>query len=265
MAVLFCKCSFYSLFFVWWYFLFRKDAFPGADGSTIDAMTALASQIPIYGTDAQTPLKEDLDGYQKINITSIINGDVNTLMYSIKHPITFIWNENVEGDWFATDAAYQNNTLWGAGTYKSVYDPCPTGWRVPPTGTWGDFSRTADVDKPLNGTFPCYIKGVANEQGKSGDYHQANGRLYQTQSNPNASFAWYPTNGMLGSRNGNLGSVGLSGFVWSAKSMNTGAQNMNFSLTQIYLGGLHTLARGFAVRCVQESREGELKEGDKGE
>lgn len=54
---------------------------------------------------------------------------VGTVEYAVKNPLTFISStaEN-QGNWL-----YQNNRddLWSATGKKSMYDPCPYGWRVP--------------------------------------------------------------------------------------------------------------------------------------
>lgn len=54
---------------------------------------------------------------------------IGTVEYSVKHPVTFITStEENQGNWL-----YQNNRndLWSASGKKSMYDPCPNGWRVP--------------------------------------------------------------------------------------------------------------------------------------
>lgn len=63
-----------------------------------------------------------------------------TLEYAVSHPTTLC---NYSVDWLK----FQNDNLWGnplkvnpAGGYekgsKSIYDPCPPGWRVPPYDTF---------------------------------------------------------------------------------------------------------------------------------
>ena len=62
------------------------------------------------------------------------SSETGTVEYAIAHPTTFITNpacvdsENGDGigDWMYA----ANSTLWN-GTTKSLYDPCPYGWRVP--------------------------------------------------------------------------------------------------------------------------------------
>ena len=49
--------------------------------------------------------------------------------------------DNTTEDWNISP----NDALWGDGIAKSVYDPCPEGWRVPPGGTWDDFGSAWDA------------------------------------------------------------------------------------------------------------------------
>ena len=72
-----------------------------------------------------------------------------TVEYTIKHPMEFIFNSqnseyngdsgNGVGDWLTTS----DNTLWGEES-KSVYDPCPYGWRVPTSLDYQIFALNDD-------------------------------------------------------------------------------------------------------------------------
>ncbi|MBQ5843625.1 MAG: hypothetical protein IIW52_02050 [Alistipes sp.] len=74
---------------------------------------------------------------------------VGTVEYAIANPMTFITNsacvdsENGDGigDWLHTP----DNNLW-SGTTKSLYDPCPYGWRVPAGSDFDILSLTAEED-----------------------------------------------------------------------------------------------------------------------
>lgn len=57
-------------------------------------------------------------------------GDANALSASIQHPGSFINKGASCADWYAT--SNQDAALWGGtGGSKTVWDPCPAGWRVP--------------------------------------------------------------------------------------------------------------------------------------
>uniref|UniRef100_UPI0025CC0D67 DUF4906 domain-containing protein n=1 Tax=uncultured Rikenella sp. TaxID=368003 RepID=UPI0025CC0D67 len=173
----------FGMFYQWG----RKDPLPYVDASTINASNATGTTIKIYGNTGTNELAEatgpnlNAAGYKRFDInggTVTIAADKwsknSTLAYSVKNPLTFIYNAQTPYDWYAKDADNQNNDLWGDGSVKSPYDPCPKGWRVAPNGTWSDFTRDAEV--PLNGTFPYYSDGVAGEKYGAGNYKATNGR-----------------------------------------------------------------------------------------
>ena len=65
------------------------------------------------------------------------NGKID---YAIAHPTTFIARGHYNGDWLYTGTSSTDNTRWtNSKEEKSIYDPCPAGWRVPdggPDGVW---------------------------------------------------------------------------------------------------------------------------------
>ena len=98
------KTSSYGLY----YQLGRKDPFIGAATSSTD--------IPY-----------------PVNVSSLISSG-NTLDYSIKHPTTLIYSNSSQYDWYSVTPDVSSEGLWG--TTKTVYDPCPPGWRVS-SSIWG--------------------------------------------------------------------------------------------------------------------------------
>ena len=62
------------------------------------------------------------------------NQGTDGLAYSIAHPTEFIDEDSVTvsaRDWFSAGGSGQDSGLWGAGGAKTVWDPCPQGYRVP--------------------------------------------------------------------------------------------------------------------------------------
>ena len=222
---------------IWWGKWGRKDAFPGADGSTTTQERTYqnATTIPIYGADGTTKLPEDGTGYRKISITTagVLNGNTSKI-YSIKFPLTIITSSS---DWYTNNQNFQNDALWNDGSLaKSNYDPCPKGWITPPDGTWGDFSIT---------TFLYYIQG---KQITSGNNTCQNGRVYD-------NIAWYPAAGHRPCTGGLLAHVGYSGYYWSSTAdiVDTGACRINFNMSTIdRLTKAPNRGQGFSIRCIQE-------------
>ena len=62
------------------------------------------------------------------------NQGTDGLAYSIAHPAEFINEDGVTvsaRDWFSAGGSGQDSHLWGADGAKTVWDPCPQGYRVP--------------------------------------------------------------------------------------------------------------------------------------
>lgn len=60
-----------------------------------------------------------------------------TIDWTLAHPTTFINGNNHNWDWYYTGSKNTDNTRWQKS--KTIYDPCPSGWKVPsggPDGVW---------------------------------------------------------------------------------------------------------------------------------
>lgn len=237
----------FGMFYQWG----RKDPLPPAKGSSINETSLFGTAtIPIYGADGTTPLPEGEQdnttaaGYKRVSVTMAGSNAPATLNYSVKHPLTFIYYISQDvGDWYTNNAGYQNNTLWGNGGNKSAYDPCPEGWKVPKTGTWGDMSKT---------NFPYYMNGNAIGNADAGKNYQTNGRLY-IPDGTSAQLTWYPTGGLREPGSGTVSQCGSRGYSWTClpNSNNVKAQYLDFGTEGVGQGSVFR-AFGFPVRCVQE-------------
>ena len=74
------------------------------------------------------------------------NSSNGTIDYAIEHPTTFIKINYSNSDWYYTGTSTSDNTRWTTSNRKkSIYDPCPVGWRIPDGGDDGVWSRALDV------------------------------------------------------------------------------------------------------------------------
>lgn len=152
------------------------------------------------------------------------SSSVGTVDYVISHPTTFV----LGSDWHYS---FRNNTLWTTSDKtKSIYDPCPTGWRVPEDGVW----RKAGFD---DATFDITNFGISF-----------------SISSP--STTWYPASGMIGYNNNDcLLDVGEWGYYWTAtpnSSVSQDAINMTFTPRILWPDNGSARGYGYSVRCIKE-------------
>ncbi|MBR4994902.1 MAG: hypothetical protein IKY82_02445 [Alistipes sp.] len=114
----------YGLYYQWG----RKDPFC----RPVDYKFSANQDEVIYGTNTLTA---------KLKYAGAEDGDdVGTLEYAVQNPMTIVLGSADDSyDWLY---GAHNTTLWSADK-KSVYDPCPRGWRVPDSQVWEAF----DIDE----------------------------------------------------------------------------------------------------------------------
>ena len=72
-------------------------------------------------------------GFIKNNKQSELS-EKDVLKFTIQNPLAFLYNtQTVNSDWLS-NKMYYSTDRWGHASSKSIYDPCPQGWRVPDFG-----------------------------------------------------------------------------------------------------------------------------------
>ena len=161
------------------------------------------------------------------------NSTTGTNAYVTANPITFVTYNSYNDDWYYTGTNTTDNTRWSTASYKkTIYDPCPSGWRVPSYDAWSDI-----ID--LNQTAPSYDdgnKGV-NFSGFWGS----------------ASTIWYPASGYRSIPQGYLSGVGSYAYYWSASPNSYLAYSLRFNKNGFLSPSVYE-ARSTArsIRCIQE-------------
>ena len=127
---------------------------------------------------------------------------------------------------------YLPNGSWAS--TKTVYDPCPAGWRVPEGGVWANaLGKTKDVNVPSD-----YENRGINYTGAFGADETI----------------WYPCSGCRNYSDGYVSDDSNSGYSWSCSpDGNSSACYMSF----FYNGDVFPLdsyyrGNGYPVRCLQE-------------
>ncbi len=221
--------DFMGLYYQWG----RKDPFPRlASHETMEAR-------PLY----------DITGSEvKIEYDYVRTTD--NLKNAILHPTTFYGNEsNNVGDWYTTALSTHNNDLWGgsATTHcKTIYDPCPAGWRVPEN----DYKTTGIAAVQTYCGYFAQLIGGDNVDRYAKDYYVA--------ELPLSDYSWYfPFSGRMNSQTGEISIADSFACYWTANHYKTASSYGAYYFTIntfLSTGGkantYEKRACGHAVRCV---------------
>jgi hypothetical protein len=166
---------------------------------------------------------------------SLVTLSKATIEYATSHPTTFIHGVNGYSDWYYIGDEFIDNTRWTTSeTSKSIYDPCPPGWRVPDGGSNGVWSKAGFDDA----TYDSANKGISF-------------------SITSPSTTWYPASGFRETFDGAICGVGSNGHYWSASPGDYRACNLRFlsrSDGEVYPSdSLAYRDFGYSVRCLRES------------
>ncbi len=194
----------------------RKDPFPGS--ATLNGSGMAKTTAKVYAT-----------------ISSATDG---TIDFSIKNPSTVILSDGRSTDWlYDGGTSSVDNTRWQSA--KTIYDPCPPGWRVPDGGSDGVWCRAGI---PTGGGFP-YPKE---------DYACAGINIPAEYCGEDA---WYPAAGSINSVDGTFVEVGRDGMYWSVTPCGRkDVYGFNFyyymkDTGYVYHSPMFTRATAASVRC----------------
>lgn len=233
--------DFMGLYYQWG----RKDPFP---------------RLASHETQEPRPIY-DISGTEvKIDYAFVETTD--NLKNAIQHPTTFYGNQNSNvGDWYTTTLTTHNNDLWGgsAATHcKTIYDPCPAGWRVPEN----DY---VSAGIPTLKTYCGYFSQLLGEENTcryAKDYFVAELPL------PDGHSWYFPYAGRMNSVTGQIsmadaGSLGSFACYWTANHYKQAAQYGAYYFTIntfMNTGGkantYERRASGHSVRCVLDEPMG---------
>ncbi len=172
------------------------------------------------------------------------------ITYSIQNPTKFLYRSSSPYDWVSSDTAGQLDNLWGnpnvidgtntAKGSKSIYDPCPPGWRVPPQDTWTGFTSTGGNTS------------TSSQFNVSGSFNV--GWNFYIGGSKSGTTTFYPASGCRYYSSGALSSVGSNGYNWSSSPYSRSsyyAGPLSFYTSNVGPLRNYTRADGFSVRCVQ--------------
>ena len=197
----------------------RKDALPGVDASDLAANSHFTHNA----------------------------GDM-TIMNNIQNPDKFYLNHLSANHYGYYNLWSADNTTTGYNdnpVVKTVYDPCPAGFKMPASNAFTGFTTTGQ-DTHTQSEFN--VDGISDGQTFQNNF----GYNFWTNSSKTATIN-FPASGCRNSYNGSLISVGETGYYWSAVLAGTGSG----CLLCFFSGYVFPLASrdryvGFEVRPVSE-------------
>ncbi len=222
--------GFHGLMYQWG----RKDPFPGiADWN--------GNQKVLY----------DMNGNELNMLTADVEVD-NNLDNAIKNPMTFYCNSNNSvADWYTITLSTHNNDLWGATAdlhCKTIYDPCPYGWKVPEN----DY-KSPRFQMAVQAYCGYFVQGTTMDASTYeheyfvGVYRIGNGKEW-----------YFPYAGRMNASNGTINYYGQFCEIWTANPYKTASNKAAYYFTvNTFLNGgkcntYMNRAEGRNVRCVKD-------------
>jgi hypothetical protein len=205
------------------------SATPG-DVGALGLLYQWGRKDPFLGSSS---ISESIEAKSTIIWPSVVESDSSngTIAYATANPTTFIKYNWHNVDWYYTGSTSTDNTRWTTSqTNKSIYDPCPSGWRTPDRFIW---SNALGVSSDFFG----YPYDSTNEG------MNFSGKLGSDQT------IWYPASGRHYYFDGSLGHVGKDGYYWSASG-----NLLYFSEDSghVYPQIDYPRSYGLSVRCIKK-------------
>ena len=167
----------------------------------------------------------------------VSDSSTGTIDYATSHPTTFIYDNERHEDW-----VYTGNSFRWMFT-KTIYDPCPAGWRVPDGGTYGVWATAL---------------GTRSNWSTSSNWNSINRGMDFSLTDKvlgTSGPIWYPASGSRSSSSrGAFYGVGYYGHYWAVLTPGGDSGNSfsfdNGGYVNLQLADNRALA--YSVRCLKE-------------
>lgn len=194
--------------------------------------------LPSTGSGATNKTWYNAEGTSSTTLTTA-NWTTNdaTITNGILNPGAFCTNNYMDYKYYNLWAVDNNATSQDLATSsKTVYDPCPTGYKVPVNNVFRAFTTTGS-----NASTASQINGTWNATSGGWDFKCNEGSVF------------FPASGYRDNSSGALYRVGSYGYYWSAVPYSTnGGRGLYFNSSNVYPLSSDRRSYGFAVRPVQE-------------
>lgn len=216
----------YGLFYQWG----RKDPFLGS-------AVLYSVQYQKAGSTITWPVPEES------------TATTGTIGYTIAHPTTFISTASTGKDWYYSKGNPENSRWMPE---KTIYDPCPPGYRVPDGGEDGIWATALE-------TSPEYREDTSSFDNDGKGFNFGSSGNMSKKLSGQTSVCWYPSAGYLNTK-GSLYNIGYAGYYWSCTPHSEYANRFYardfhfFGKDQcwIYPAGRNIRTIAASVRCVKE-------------
>ncbi|MDE6570576.1 MAG: hypothetical protein K2K43_08170, partial [Alistipes sp.] len=250
----------------------------GADNLINVVETMVAAGYAADGETILTEIDKAINGY-----TYPVSADRYMIDLSVKNPTKFA---NVLDGYYNNDwVALTNNNLWGnpigynfpypdsRDVYKSIFDPCPQGYRVAPSDLWINFTTTGanstnflqfNVKGNGSATTVAASRAIYNAnhgwpvyyEGEGTTEYDANGTATNYIEPTSGKTDFYPASGARQRASAALTGIGANSYAWSSapyannSPLSSGMYMLQnqMSIPQSFSGR----AFGMPIRCVQE-------------
>ncbi len=124
-----------------------------------------------------------------------------TIEYSVANPTVIISENKNNYHWCYSPDSEQDYTLWQSS--KSVYDPCPNGYRIPDANVWEVALGTTDS-----------FDGAYDDVNNGYNFGKSESTNYLTE----AASCWYPTAGYIRHEYGWIENIDFQSYYWFCNS-----------------------------------------------
>ena len=207
------------------------SATPG-DVGALGLLYQWGRKDPFLGSSS---ISSDVEAKSTITWPSAVisNSSTGTISYATQHPTTFITSNSSNDDWYYSGSSNTDNTRWQS--KKTIYDPCPAGWRVPDGGSSGVWAQAGFDDQSYDSSDEGMLFG----------------------SGISSPASWYPAAGCRREDDRGLRGAGNGGIYWSVTPNRKFAYNLSFDYDG-YVNPTNGYYRAYgqSVRCMKEGTGG---------
>lgn len=205
------------------------SATPG-DVGALGLLYQWGRKDPFLGSSS---ISDNVDAQSTISWPSAIESDGlnGTILYATQCPTQFIMYNTINYDWYYTGDSNTDDTRWQSN--KTIYDPCPAGWRVLDGGSDGVWAKAG------------FLSGFHSYDSID------KGMLFDIDFSSPAS--WYSAAGFRYDGDGELFGVGYYGYYWSITPDDSYVYSLYFrdDGSIIHWNNFYR-ANGQSVRCLKE-------------